>query len=188
MPIDERIMLNRTPTMLRLPALLAVAGVLLAAPGLAVHAQQRPGEPGSLPFLTAPLQGLTARPETREDRDSGRASASPGSTGAAAPERATQTGRIAYYGKKFAGRRTASGERFDPEAMTMAHRALPFGTRVRVTNLENGKSVIVRVNDRGPSTQGRIGDVSQAAAEQLEMTRAGVVDARLEVLRVRTVR
>jgi rare lipoprotein A len=59
---------------------------------------------------------------------------------------------------------------------------------VRVTNLENGKSVIVRVNDRGPSTQGRIGDVSQAAAEQLEMVQAGVIDARLEVLRVRTVR
>ncbi len=66
--------------------------------------------------------------------------------------------------------------------MTMAHTTLPFGTRVKVTNLKNKRSVIVRVNDRGPFTAGRIGDVSLAAARALRMTRAGVVDAQLTVL------
>lgn len=93
-----------------------------------------------------------------------------------------EEGPIAWYGKKFAGRRTASGERFDPEALTMAHPRLPFGTQVRVTNLSNGKSVTVRVNDRGPTVPSRIADVSTAAARELEMIEAGVVEARLEVL------
>lgn len=184
-------MIDRIPTTLQSAARLAAAcGLLVAAAAQPAHAQQRPGTPGALPFLTAPLESLAAPPAA-----AGASETAPGTQPAPgrddagrAPERVTQTGRIAYYGRKFAGRRTASGERFDPEAMTMAHRTLPFGTRVRVTNLENGKSVIVRVNDRGPSTQGRIGDVSQAAAEQLEMVQDGVVDARLEVLRVRTAR
>ncbi|MCM5568981.1 septal ring lytic transglycosylase RlpA family protein [Burkholderiaceae bacterium FT117] len=188
MPIDERIMVNRTPTMLRLAAVLAAAGSLLAAPVPAVHAQQRPGEPGALPFLTAPLQSLTAPPATEASPQGNRDQAPARDAADRGTERITQTGRIAYYGKRFAGRRTASGERFDPEAMTMAHRTLPFGTRVRVTNLANGNSVILRVNDRGPSGSGRIADVSEAAAERLDMIRDGVVEARLEVLRVRTVR
>jgi rare lipoprotein A len=91
-------------------------------------------------------------------------------------------GKLAWYGKKFAGRKTASGQRFDPNAMTMAHKTLPFGTRVKVTNLANKRSVIVRVNDRGPSTPDRIGDVSAAAAGKLRMVRSGVIDAQLEVL------
>ena len=103
-------------------------------------------------------------------------------TDAAATTGAVEQGRIAWYGKKFAGRKTASGERFDPAAMTMAHRSLPFGTRVRVTNLANDKSVTLRVNDRGPTTRDRVADVSEAAARQLEMIKAGVVEARLEVL------
>ena len=184
---DDRIMPNRLPTMLRLAAAAAAAGLLTGVAQNAV-AQSRSAGPASTPFLTAPLQSLTAPPSPSTSTARGTEAGRENADGAVAPERVTQTGRVAYYGRKFAGRRTASGERFDPEAMTMAHRTLPFGTRVRVTNLENGKSVIVRVNDRGPSTQGRIGDVSQAAAEQLEMVRAGVVDARLEVLRVRTVR
>jgi len=91
-------------------------------------------------------------------------------------------GRITYYAKKFAGRPTASGERFDPAAMTMAHRTLPLGTRVLVTNLANSRSVTVRVNDRGPHIGSRIGDVTPAAARVLGMTGAGIADARLEVL------
>jgi rare lipoprotein A len=91
-------------------------------------------------------------------------------------------GKIAYYGRKFAGRKTASGERFNPGAMTMAHKKLPFGTMVRVTNLKTNKSVVVRVNDRGPTTPDRIGDVSAAAAGKLRMLRAGVVEAKLEVV------
>jgi rare lipoprotein A len=91
-------------------------------------------------------------------------------------------GRASYYGRRFAGRRTASGERFQPEGLTMAHRRLPFGTLVRVTNARNGRSVVVRVNDRGPFVRSRVADVSLGAARRLGMLRSGVVDARFEVI------
>ncbi len=91
-------------------------------------------------------------------------------------------GRVSYYGAEFAGRRTANGERYAPDLLTMAHRTLRFGTLVRVTNLQNNLSVVLRVNDRGPFTGGRVGDVSAAAARLLGMHHAGVVQARLEVL------
>jgi len=91
-------------------------------------------------------------------------------------------GPVSFYGNEFAGRKTSNGERFDPNRLTMAHRTLPFGTLVRITNLFNNKSVVVRVNDRGPFIGGRVGDVSTAAAMMLDMLRAGVVRARLEVL------
>ena len=100
----------------------------------------------------------------------------------AAPAPDAMEGKIAYYGHKFAGRKTASGQRFNPNALTMAHKTLPFGTQVRVTNLKNDKSVVVRVNDRGPTTPDRIGDLSLAAARKIGMVRSGVVDARLEVV------
>src|SRR6476620_5948870 len=86
-----------------------------------------------------------------------------------------------YYGKELAGRRTASGERFNPGAMTAAHRTLPFGTRVRVTNTHNGRSVIVRINDRGPFVKGRSIDLSSGAARAIGMGTAGNV--RMEVIR-----
>jgi rare lipoprotein A len=94
----------------------------------------------------------------------------------------TLRGRVSLYGSEFAGRKTASGETFDPDALTMAHRTLPFGTRVRVTNLENQRSVEVVVNDRGPAVAGRIADLSRAAAARIGMIADGVVDALLEVL------
>ncbi len=81
-----------------------------------------------------------------------------------------------------AGRKTASGEPFDPKALTMAHRTLPFGTRVRVTNLENQRSVEVVVNDRGPFVSGRIADLSEAAARRIGMVADGVVEALLNIL------
>jgi len=87
------------------------------------------------------------------------------------------------YGHDFAGRKTASGEPFDPTALTMAHRTLPFGTVVRVINVENQRSVDVTVNDRGPYVPGRIADLSLAAARKLGMVADGVVDAILEVIR-----
>lgn len=99
---------------------------------------------------------------------------------------AVETGKIAWYGKKFAGRRTASGEAFNPEAMTMAHKSLPFGTRVKVTNPKNGKSVTLRVNDRGPTQADRVADVSLAAARKLGMVRSGVIDAELEAVAAAT--
>jgi rare lipoprotein A len=94
-----------------------------------------------------------------------------------------QRGRISMYGDEFAGKKTASGAVFDPSALTMAHRTLPFGTRVRVTNLENQRSVEVVVNDRGPFMAGRIADLSEAAARRIGMVAHGVVEALLEVLK-----
>jgi rare lipoprotein A len=113
-------------------------------------------------------------------------SAAPAPAPAAEPTKPTpgadaEGGKIAYYGKKFAGRKTASGERFNPNAMTMAHKTLPFGTLVRVTNPANKRSVVVRVNDRGPTTPDRVGDVSLAAAQKLGMLKGGVIDANLAV-------
>lgn len=91
-------------------------------------------------------------------------------------------GFASWYGRDFHGRRTASGERFDMHDLTAAHRTLPFGTRVRVTNLENGSSVKVRINDRGPFVEGRIIDLSYGAARKIGMVRAGVVRVRLRLL------
>jgi rare lipoprotein A len=92
-----------------------------------------------------------------------------------------QEGTASYYGKGFEGKRTASGERFDKNGMTAAHKTLPLGTRVRVTRT-TGQSVVVRVNDRCGCTHGRIIDVTEGAARKLGMLRAGVVKVRLEVL------
>lgn len=103
-------------------------------------------------------------------------------TGAAASVGATESGKIAWYGQKFAGRKTASGEAFNPGALTMAHKTLPFGTRVKLTNPKNSKSVTVRVNDRGPTQPDRVGDVSYAAARKLGMLKSGVIEAELAVV------
>jgi len=84
-------------------------------------------------------------------------------------------GLASYYGRKFHGRRTASGERYDMKAMTAAHPALAFGSRVEVTNLKNGRTVQVRINDRGPFIKGRIIDLSYAAAKRIGMLSQGVV-------------
>ncbi|MDM8348239.1 septal ring lytic transglycosylase RlpA family protein [Pseudomonas sp. sp1636] len=91
-------------------------------------------------------------------------------------------GQASYYGARHHGKKTASGERFDQHALTAAHRSLPFGSKVRVTNLRNDKSVVVRINDRGPYARGRIIDLSRQAAEQIDMLRAGVVPVRVQQL------
>lgn len=96
-----------------------------------------------------------------------------------------QIGNASWYGKKFHGRATASGEDFDMFELTAAHRQLPLGTYVRVTNLRNGKSVIVRVNDRGPYIRGRILDLSYGAARMLEF-HAGVEKVRLDIVEPET--
>lgn len=90
------------------------------------------------------------------------------------------SGRASWYGEP---QMTASGERFDKRALTAAHRTLPFGTRVRVTNTRNGRSVVVRINDRGPYSRGRVIDLSEEAARRIGMIEAGVVPVVLEVLR-----
>lgn len=93
-----------------------------------------------------------------------------------------QTGRASWYGKRFAGRRTASGERFDMNAMTAAHKTLPLASYVRVTNTSNQQSVIVRVNDRGPYVRGRVIDLSYAAGRKLGLQHAGTARVRIEGL------
>ena len=93
-----------------------------------------------------------------------------------------QTGLASWYGPGFYGRPTASGATYTGADLTAAHRALPLGTRVRVTNLENGRRVVVVVDDRGPYVGGRVIDLSTAAARRLDMIRDGVVRVRVEVL------
>lgn len=95
---------------------------------------------------------------------------------------AQNIGHASYYGKELAGRKTASGERFNPAGMTAAHRSLPFGTRLRLTNLGNGRAVIVRVNDRGPFVRNRTIDVSLAAAQALGFAGRGTARVRIEPL------
>jgi len=82
-------------------------------------------------------------------------------------------GRASWYGPGFHGKRTASGERFDMNDLTAAHRTLPFGTRVRVLNSQNGREVVVRINDRGPHIRDRIIDLSKAAATAIDLLQAG---------------
>lgn len=94
----------------------------------------------------------------------------------------TQTGTASYYGKKFHGRKTANGERFNMWAMTAAHKSIPFGSQVRVTNLVNNKSIVVRINDYGPFRKGRIIDLSRGAAAKIDMIKTGTARVRLEVL------
>lgn len=89
-------------------------------------------------------------------------------------------GKASYYGNRFHGRKTASGEFFNLRHFTAAHRTLAFGTNVRVINLDNGKNVIVRINDRGPFMKGRIIDVSQAAAREIGLLGNGTANVRIE--------
>lgn len=95
----------------------------------------------------------------------------------------SQVGMASWYGKKFHGRPTSSGEIFDMYKLTAAHKELPLGTRVRVTNLKNRKSVILKVNDRGPFIKGRIIDLSYGAAKIIEMVEDGVARVRIEIVR-----
>ena len=128
-----------------------------------------------------------AQAQTAAAPASAPAAAAPAATpSAAAPAKATSgdasEGKVAHYGRKFNGRKTASGERFSSGAMTMAHKTLPFGTLVKVTNLANKRSVVVRVNDRGPTTPDRVGDLTTGAAAKIRMLRSGVINAKLEVV------
>lgn len=106
---------------------------------------------------------------------------------AAAPVLQTQSGKASYYGKRFQGKKTASGERFNQKALVVAHPSWSFGTLVRVTNKKNGRSVTVRIVDRGPAKKARrrgvIIDVSTKAAKSLDFIKQGIAPVRLEVLR-----
>lgn len=95
---------------------------------------------------------------------------------------AHETGTASWYGPGFHGRTTANGERYDMYEMTAAHKTMRFGTRVRVTNERNGKSVVVRINDRGPYVGDRVIDLSRGAAEQIDMIGPGTAEVSLQVL------
>ena len=92
-----------------------------------------------------------------------------------------QTGMASYYGGSWHGKKTANGEIFNENSLTAAHKTLPFGTRVKVTNLDNGKSVVVRINNRGPYSKGRVIDLSKAAFSKIASTSKGVTRVKLEV-------
>ncbi|HXY51834.1 MAG TPA: septal ring lytic transglycosylase RlpA family protein [Terriglobales bacterium] len=98
-----------------------------------------------------------------------------------------QVGTASWYGSQFEGRETASGEAFNMYDLTAAHPTLPLGTRVKVTNLRNGRSVIVRINDRGPLVEGRIIDLSYSAAKALNMKARGVQRVRLDLVEPETI-
>jgi rare lipoprotein A len=130
---------------------------------------------------------------TTSERPAGRAEPAPSTAAASSQQLAAryghsrvlsvQVGSGSYYAEKFAGRSTASGMPYEPQGFTAAHRSLPFGTVLRVTRKDGGQVVYVRVTDRGPfGARDRILDLSHAAAEQLDMLRAGVVRIRVEVL------
>lgn len=105
-----------------------------------------------------------------------------GPSAAARPSSNVERGEASWYGPGFAGRLTANGEVFDPSQLTAAHKTLPFNTLVRVVNEDNGRSVVVRINDRGPFKPGRIIDLSRAGAEAIGMVGSGVARVRLELL------
>ena len=95
----------------------------------------------------------------------------------------TEEGKASYYSNKLAGRKMANGEKYNPKKLTAAHKTLPFGTRLKVTNLETKKSVKVKVTDRGPFTPGRILDLSYSAADKLNIVKAGVAPIKLKVIK-----
>lgn len=145
-----------------LSAALAVLG--LAFP-FSNHAQT-PAAPGSPAPVTAPA-------------------VAPAPTPAAVPvaPAAGMEGLAAYYSNRLDGRKTASGQAFDQTKLTAAHPTLPFGTLVKVTNTKNNRSVVVRINDRGPTQAGRVIDLSRAAASKLGMIRSGLVPVKLELVK-----
>jgi rare lipoprotein A len=104
--------------------------------------------------------------------------------GVGPPPGTVEAGLASYYSDSLEGNHTANGETYDGDAMTAAHRTLPFGTVVRVRRVDNGREVTVRINDRGPFVRARIIDLSRAAAEALQMVRTGVTRVEVEVLSV----
>jgi rare lipoprotein A len=149
--------------------LAACLGLLLLQGCTTLPGASETGEPVEAPAQPAPSKGVQPRPDPPTAKKT-----------PAAPATLPQTGRASWYGAAHHGKRTASGAIYDKEALTAAHPSLPFGTRVTVTNLSNGKSVEVEITDRGPFVGGRIIDLSQAAARALGMVESGTATVRLE--------
>ena len=135
-------------------------------------------KPAEQPVAKKPASTVAAKPAPTvvENRMTEEAEA------AAKKVKSLGSGEASYYGAAFAGRPTANGETFNPAQMTAAHRTLPFGTKLRVTNTLNGRSVVVRVNDRGPYADNRVIDLSRGAAERIGMIHTGTAQVKLEVI------
>jgi len=150
----------------RVALLLAIALSALFL-GACSHAPRTAVEPDAPPASPAPREAHATHPP---------------SAGTAHAMAGVERGKASYYADAFEGLRTANGETYSGQALTAAHRTLPFGTRVRVTNLANGKSIEVVINDRGPHRPGRIIDLSRRAAEAIDLVRQGLAVVRLEVV------
>jgi rare lipoprotein A len=158
--------------------------VVLAAVTVAACAQSsgltdRSGSPGASRLVAAPSE--PSRSAERTQKATFVASRANVTNRQAAETTEASSGLASFYGQEH-GNKTANGENYNSRELTAAHRTLPFGTRVRVTNVASGRSVTVRVNDRGPFVPGRVIDVSQAAAEQLGMVGRGVAKVKLDVV------
>ncbi|MFH1569006.1 MAG: septal ring lytic transglycosylase RlpA family protein [Gemmatimonadota bacterium] len=146
---------------------------------------------GPAPAASPPPSEEGAPPATRSSRPPPRppppvvtppTTAHPVDPGSISTANAYQVGTASYYGKQFHGRRTANGEVFNMYKMTAAHRVLPLGTVIKVTNLANGRWAVVKVNDRGPFVEGRVLDLSFAAALELEMVEVGTANVMIEIV------
>jgi rare lipoprotein A len=151
---------------------LAVAGLMSATPVQAVAP-----DAAVSPRLQSLEEAVAALPETDEISMTAKVEA------VKQAFEAIGRGTASYYGRELHGNRTASGERFNAYGFTAAHRTLPLGTKLRVTNLANGRRVIVRVNDRGPFVRNRLIDVSLGAAREIDMIGSGHAQVKLEVVR-----
>lgn len=160
--------------------LLPLIGTLaFATAGLSSSANGQDTRPA--PEKIGPVMGLADIDAPRPITESAEIE-EPALAMAESPSEDLGSGMASYYGNELAGRRTASGERFNPRELTAAHRTLPFGSKVRVTNPRSGKSVVVRINDRGPFARGRTIDVSEAAARQIGLHAAGHGQVKLALL------
>jgi rare lipoprotein A len=160
---------------------------LLGAAALLLSSSIAPVQAGSLTATTAPGSSVAIRSEevpSSWDRfvDQIRPLPLANNLMASASVGSVSSGRASWYGPGFFGNRTANGEVFRPGTLTAAHRTLPFGTKVRVTNLWNGRSTVVRINDRGPFHGNRVIDLAHGAAQELGLLSSGVADVKLEVL------
>lgn len=160
--------------------LAAAAAILLAGTGGCSGGKMTPK--GSTHLSTTKGGSTTKKTTTTKGAATGGSSSSSSSSAAKKNGGKVEKGQASYYADKFHGRATASGEKYDKRKMTGAHRTLPFGTIVRVTNTATGASVDVRINDRGPFKAGRVVDVSRAAAEKLGMIQAGVINCTVQVI------
>jgi rare lipoprotein A len=155
----------------RLSSLLAVAGLA----GCATQAPPPVPPPAAVAFQPAPP------PQPQQPVEIPRSLPAVPPLAATAAPFFLETGLASFYGRKHSGKRTANGDRFDHHDFTAAHRTLAFGTRVRVTDLANGRSVTVQITDRGPHVKKRIIDISLAAAQELHMQGKGITRVKIEV-------